>query len=471
MPPKRGALILLAANSLCSSKRDAARFLMSFRPDNRNLSRRALLRELLAAGVALPVASAMLASCGGNSEGTANTTTATNSASPASTESGTTPGAPIKIGFIPLTDCASVVVAQEMGFFKKHGVTVEVQKQANWLAVRDKLSSGELDAAHCLFGMPFSVASGVSKAQGDPMKIAMILNNNGQATSLSTKTFGGKVKYADFAGLKKVLDTLPPDSKRFAMTFPGGTHDMWMHLTLAAAGVDPKSVQIKVTPPPQMVANMTAGNLDGYNVGEPWGGKAVADNIGFTFVATQDLWKDHPEKALVVNGKFADSRRDDLKKVMMAILEASQFIDTMSNRGKVAETIGTKAYTGAEPKVIADRLMGKYNLGGGNGNKDFTSAKDYMKFFDGGKTNMPRASYGMWFLTQYVRFGKLPALPADAKKMVDDILLTDLYKEVAGEMKIALPDDDMKPFSIAADKGIVFDPAKPEAALAAYKKA
>ncbi len=443
--------------------------------ESRNLSRRALLRELLSAGVALPVATAMLASCGGNggSDNASSGNTGTgNGASPAST-GGTSSGAPIKIGFIPLTDCASVVVAQEMGFFKKHGVTVEVKKMANWLTVRDQLSNGELDAAHCLFGMPFSVASGVSKAQGDPMKIAMIINNNGQATTLSTKTFGDKLKYADFAGLKTAVNALPPESRRFAMTFPGGTHDMWMHLTLAAAGIDPKKVTLKVTPPPQMVANMTAGNLDGYNVGEPWGGKAVADNVGFTFVATQDLWKDHPEKALVVNGKFADTRRDDLKKVMMAMLEASQYIDTMANRGKVAEMIGTKAYTGAEPKVIADRLMGKYNLGGGAGTKDFSTSKDYMKFSDGGKTNMPRASYGMWFLTQYVRFGigGMTAMPADAKKMVDDILLTDLYKEVATEMKIPMPSDDMKPFSIAADKGITFDPAKPEAALAAYKAA
>ncbi len=442
--------------------------------ESRSLSRRALLRELLAAGVALPAATAMLASCGGNgnSDNAAGGNTGTgNGASPASANSAASSGGPIKIGFIPLTDCASVVVAQQMGFFKKHGVEVEVQKQANWLAVRDKLSSGELDAAHCLFGMPFSVASGVSKAQGDPMKIAMIINNNGQATTLSTKTFGGKVKYADFAGLKTAVNALPAESRRFAMTFPGGTHDMWMNLTLASAGIDPKTVTLKVTPPPQMVANVTAGNLDGFNVGEPWGGKAVADNVGFTFIATQDLWRDHPEKALVVNGKFADARRADLKKVMMAMLEASQYIDTMANRGKVADMIGTKAYTGAEPKVIADRLAGKYNLGGGNGTKDFTADKDYMKFYDGGKTNMPRASYGMWFLTQYVRFGRLPAMPADAKKMVDDILLTDLYKEVATEMKIAMPNDDMKPFTIAADKGIIFDPAKPEAALAAYKSA
>jgi nitrate/nitrite transport system substrate-binding protein len=436
-----------------------------------NLSRREMLRELMMAGLSLTAASAVLAGCGGDTSGGnaagGNTTGGATNTSTSGSGSSSAAG-PVKIGFIPLTDCASVVVAQEMGLFKKHGVEVEVQKQANWLAVRDKISSGELHGAHCLFGMPFSVASGVSKAQGDPMKIAMIINNNGQATTLSTKAFGG-LKYADFAGLKSKVDSLKAGGKTpsFAMTFPGGTHDMWIHLTLAAAGINPKEVQVKVIPPPQMVANMTAGNMDGFNVGEPWPGKAVADNVGFTFVATQDLWKNHPEKALVVNGKFAEERKEDLKKVMKAMLEASQYIDDKKNNQKVADMIGTKAYTGAEPKVIADRLRGVYNLGGGNGPKDFTATKDYMLFHNGGQTNFPRKSYGIWFLSQYVRFGKLPAMPADYEKMVDDILLQDLYKEVAGEMKIPVPSDDMSIIKVGVDN-VAFDPAKPADALKTY---
>ena len=448
----------------------AGEFFLEIAPCIMKLSRRELLRELMFAGLSLTAASAVLTGCGGQNSSSTSNAAASNAAASNATASNATAsaGGPIKIGFIPLTDCASIVVAQEMGLFKKHGVEVEVQKQANWLAVRDKLSSGELDAAHCLFGMPFSVASGVSKAQGDPLKIAMILSNNGQATSLSNKNFAG-VKYADFAGLKTATDKLRASGKQptFAMTFPGGTHDMWMHLTLAAAGIDPKSVAVKVIPPPQMVANMMAGNMDGFNVGEPWGGKAVADGVGFTFVATQDLWKDHPEKALVTNGKFADTRRDDLKNVMKAILEASMFIDDKKNNQKIADIIGTKAYTGAEPKVIADRLRGVYNLGGGNGTKDFTSAKDYMLFYNGGQTNFPRKSYGIWFLTQYVRFGKLKELPADYEKMVDGILMQDLYKQVAGEMKIPVPDDNMTPFTVAVDK-VAFNPTKPMDALKTY---
>lgn len=414
------------------------------------------------AGLSVTAASAVLAGCSNSSTPAASEGNAAPAAAPAATSG----GGPIKLGFIPLTDCASVVVAQEMGFFKKYGVEVEVQKQANWLAVRDKLSTGELQGAHCLFGMPFSVATGVSKVQGAALKIAMTLSNNGQATTLSTRHFGGKVKYADFAGLRKAVDGLrATKSPTFAMTFPGGTHDMWMHLTLAAAGIDPKSVQVKVIPPPQMVANMTAGNMDGFNVGEPWNGKAVADNVGFTFVATQDLWENHPEKALVVNADFADSRRDDLKKVMKAILEASKYLDDMKNRPKVAEIIGSKAYVGAEPKVIAARLAGDYNLGVGLGQKKFTS--DTMMFHRNGDVNFPRYSYGLWFLTQYVRFGKLPKLPDDPEGLVKDLILQDLYKEVAGEMKIAIPTDDMKPFKITVDKA-AFDPKDPAAALKVY---
>jgi nitrate/nitrite transport system substrate-binding protein len=373
---------------------------------------------------------------------------------------------PIRLGFIPLTDCASVVMAHELGLYAKHGVNVVVEKQASWPVVRDKLASGELQGAHCLFGMPFAAATKVSELRGDPLRIAMILNNNGQATTLSTKTFGGKVDYADFAAFRKAVDEVRRTKEpTFAMTFPGGTHDIWLHLTLAAAGVDPKTTRIKPIPPPQMVANMEAGNMDGFNVGEPWGGVAAKKGVGFTFVATQTLWKHHPEKALVVGARFADERRDDLKKVMAAILEASRWLDDMSNRARAAKVIGGQQYVYAPADVIDARLAGAYELGGGLGSKTFTD--DMMLFHRGGATNFPRYSYGIWFMTQYARFGRLPALPADAEQIARTIILQDLYREVAADQGVAVPDDDMKPFLVQADKG-EFDPANPSAALTHY---
>jgi nitrate/nitrite transport system substrate-binding protein len=436
------------------------------------LTRRELLRELLAAGLTMGTAASILSGCGGNSASTSGGGTAASSGGASSGDATASAGGPIKIGFIPLTDCASVVMAHELGLYKKHGVDVTVEKQANWAVLRDKLSTNELQGAHCLFGMPFSTAAGVSEVKGDPLKIAMVLNNNGQATTLSKEAFPN-VGYNDAAGFKKAVEALQKADKTptFAMTYPGGTHDMWIRLTLANAGVDIKKVKIKVIPPPQMVANMAAKNMDGYNVGEPWGGKAVADGIGFTYIATQDLWQHHPEKALVVNNTFATTRRDDLKKVMMAVMEASQFLDDKAkfaaNRAETAKKIGTTLYVNAKPEVIQARLVGDYNLGTKPGKMAFKD--DTMLFHRGGETNYPRLGYGVWFLTQYQRFGLIDKAPA-YEAMAKDVILTDLYKEVAKEMKVAVPDDDMAPFQVAADAGS-FDPGKPEAALKQYATA
>jgi nitrate/nitrite transport system substrate-binding protein len=345
-------------------------------------------------------------------------------------------------------------------------VNVVVEKQASWPVVRDKLASGELHGAHCLFGMPFAAATKVSELRGDPLRIAMTLNNNGQATTLSSKSFGGKVGYADFAAFRKAVDEVRKTKEpTFAMTFPGGTHDLWLHLTLASAGIDPKSTKIKPIPPPQMVANMEAGNMDGYNVGEPWGGVAAKRGVGFTFVATQTLWKHHPEKALVVGSRFAEERRDDLKKVMAAILEASRWLDDMSNRAQAAKVIGGQQYVYAPSDVIDARLAGNYDLGAGLGTKTFTD--DMMLFHRGGETNFPRYSHGIWFLTQYARFGRLPALPADAEQIARTVILQDLYREVAKEQGVPVPQDDMKPFLVQADRS-EFDPTNPSASLTHY---
>ena len=411
-----------------------------------NLTRREMLRELLMAGLSVTAASAVLAGCGSKSASTDGSAPGSSTAS----SSG-----PIRLGFIPLTDCASLVVADKMGMFEKQGVKVEVVKMANWNAVRDQISSNILQGAHCLFGMPFATATGVSAVKGDPLKIAMMISQNGQGTSLANE-FQGKVKYADFAGFNSAFKSMNKPMT-FGMTFPGGTHDMWMHLSLAGAGIDPKKVAIKPIPPPQMVGNMKLGQLDGYNVGEPWNGRAVAEKVGFSFIASQDLWQNHPEKALVVNGKFADSRKDDLKKVMMAMIEASKYIDDMKNRPEVAKTIGTKAYVGAEPEVILPRLMGDYPLGGGLGEH---KTDHPMQFYRDGEVNFPRHGHGIWFMTAYERWGKAK-LPADPMKVAQDIILQDLYKEVASEMKIAVPDDDMKPFEVKVD-AMTFDPNKPQ---------
>ncbi|MBL7856753.1 MAG: ABC transporter substrate-binding protein [Cyclobacteriaceae bacterium] len=364
----------------------------------------------------------------------------------------------IRLGIIPLTDCAPIVMAKELGLFKKYGVNVEVSKEASWANVRDKILTGELDGAHCLFSMPLSVYTGVGGKAGAEMKIAMILNNNGQAITLS-KEFCGKVGFKQTNKVAPVVaNKLKADKEvTFAMTFPGGTHDIWLRYWLAAAGVSQKTSKIITIPPPQMVANMKVGNMDGYCVGEPWNGMAVKQGIGFTEISSQDIWKHHPEKALVVNKKFSETRREDLKNVMKAILEACKWLDNRANRKKAAEVIGRIPYVNAPADVIEARLLGDYNLGCDQGTEIYTD--DYMLFHREGETNFPRKSHAIWFMAQFLRFDYLQEAP-DYKAIADKLILQDLYIEVAKSMNIKIPTDDMKPFTLQLDK-VTFDPANP----------
>jgi nitrate/nitrite transport system substrate-binding protein len=379
-------------------------------------------------------------------------------------------GAPIKLGFIPLTDCAPLVVAKEKGFFKKYGLDVVISKEASWANIRDKILTGELDGAHCLFGMPFSVYTGVGGKEGSEMRIAMILSNNGQGITIS-KELCGKVGFRDYKNVNAGIADLNGKRKvTFAMTFPGGTHDIWLRVWMAHMNVPAKSVAVITIPPPQMVANMRVDNMDVFSVGEPWNGVAAATGVGFTHCASQDIWKNHPEKALVVNKDMSEKRREELKKMMKAILEACQYIDDPKNKKEVAALIADVRYVNAKPQLAAltARLEGKYDIGCEIGSFNYKKDEN-MKFFENGTVNMPRKAHGIWFMSQYVRFGYLNALPENPKAIADKIILSDLYAEVAKEMNIALPVDDMKTFTINMD-ATPFDPNNPSEYLSKCKK-
>ena len=361
---------------------------------------------------------------------------------------------PVTLGFIALTDCASLVMAKELGYFEDHGLDVTLQKQASWAATRDALLTNQIDGAHCLFGMPFSVATGIGGAAGNTsLKIAMVLNNNGQAITL--KKDYAAAGYGNLVKARKVLEAKTPT---MAMTFPGGTHDMWLRYWLRATGVDKAAVNIITIPPPQMVANMSVGTMDGYCVGEPWNAVAVDQNIGFTAIASQDIWTNHPEKALVVNEQFATTKQDVLEEVMAAVLKASKWLDVRANRTKAASVLGVPEYVNATASSIEGRLAGNYQLGGELGAKTFKD--DYMVFFRDGQVNAPRSAHAIWFLAQYQRFGLLKTTP-DYQALADAILLRDVYAKVAKAEKIAVPDDDMAPFTVKLD-GATFNPAKPQ---------
>ncbi len=375
------------------------------------------------------------------------------------------PGGLIKLGFIPLTDCAPLVVAKELGLFKKYGVNVELSKESSWANIRDKVLNGELDGAHCLFSLPLSVYTGIGGKAGSQMKIAMVLNNNGQAITLS-KDFCGIVGFKE---TDKVAAAIKSIQKRkevtFAMTFPGGTHDIWLRNWLAASGVNQKSVGIITIPPPQMVANMKVDNMEGFCVGEPWNGVAVVQNVGFTEIASQDIWKNHPEKALVINSEFASANKEDLKNIMKAIIEACKWLDGGAGNRKKAATWLTKSYyVNAPIAAIESRLLGSYDLGCELGAQKY--GDNNMKFYNNGIVNTPLKSHAIWFLAQYVRFGYLKSAP-DYKGIAEKLILDDLWAEVAKETNVPIQ-PDMKGFKTSLD--VAFDPSNPASYLSITKK-
>lgn len=366
----------------------------------------------------------------------------------------------VKIGFIPLTDCASVVMASVLGFDKKYGIKITPSKEASWAAVRDKLVNGELDAAHVLYGLIYGVHLGVSGPKKD-MAVLMSINNNGQAITLAKKLADKGA--TDGASLARLIKS---DKREytFAQTFPTGTHAMWLYYWLAANGIDPmRDVKAITVPPPQMVANMRVGNMDGFCVGEPWGARAIADGIGFTAVTTQEIWKDHPEKVLGTSADFVKKYPNTARAMVAAVLEASRWIDaSMSNKLKMAETVAAKSYVNTSVEVINQRILGRYQNGLGKTWDD----PNCMKFFNGGAVNFPYLSDGMWFLTQHRRWGLLKTDP-DYLAVARQINRIDVYKDGAATAKVDVPKNPMR--SAKLIDGVTWDGKDPKAYAASFK--
>ena len=361
----------------------------------------------------------------------------------------------VRIGIIALTDCSSIVMAHELGLFKKHGIESTISKEASWAVIRDRLSLGENQATHMLLGMPYASTMGLMGSPVKPMVIPYYLNRNGQAITLTRSLLEKGVK------TPQQLKPLAMEAKArgapmtFAMTFPPGTHAMWMRYWLATGGIHPdRDVSLITIPPPQMVANMKVGKMDGYCVGEPWPARAIADGIGFTAITTQEMWPDHPEKVLAFTADWAEKNPKTVRAVMRAVLEASQWIDKLENRPRMVEVVSQPQYINTSKEVILGRILGDYDYGDGRKEK----SKHYMTFFDR-HTNFPLKSHGIWWLTQFRRWGMVKE-PPDYKGIVDRVHRPDIFREVAREMGVEAPKEDMKK-EVFWDGG-TFDPADPE---------
>jgi nitrate/nitrite transport system substrate-binding protein len=366
----------------------------------------------------------------------------------------------VKIGFIPLTDCASVVMASVLGFDKKYGIKIVPSKEASWPSVRDKLVNGELDAAHVLYGLVYGVHLGAGGPKKD-MAVLMNLNHNGQAITLSKKVAdkGG----VDGASLAKLMKTDPREYS-FAQTFPTGTHAMWLYYWLASYGINPmKDAKVITVPPPQMVANMRIGNMDGFCVGEPWNHRAIVDGVGITATTTQEIWRDHPEKVLGTSAEWVKKYPNTARALTAAVLDAGRWIDaSLSNKQKMAETIADKSYVNTSVDVINQRILGRYQNGLGKTWDD----PNYMKFFNDGAVNFPYLSDGMWFLTQQKRWGLLKSEP-DYLAVATQINQIDVYKDAAAMAKVSVPKSPLR--STKLMDGTVWDGKNPKAYADSFK--
>lgn len=362
----------------------------------------------------------------------------------------------IHFGIIALTDCSSIVIAHEKGLFKKYGIQSTVTKGANWAAIRDSLSTGSIQATHMLIGMPFASTMGLQGSPQKPMVIPWLVNRNGQAITLSND-FKGKVG-ADPRALKPFVDAAKAKGQplTFAMTFPPGTHAMWMRYYLAAGGIDPdKDVSLITIPPPQMVANMRIGKMDGFCVGEPWNARAIADKIGFTSVTTQDMWKDHPEKVCAFTEEFAEKNPRTVKAVLKALHEASVWLDDFGNRKEQCDVVSKPTYINCPPEIIHGRLLGNLDYGDGRVVKD-----THPMHFSMRNCNYPQPKYGKWWLSQFRRWGMVSGAP-DYDGIVKRVMRADLYDEAMKEIGYAHGGRDDSPETLFDGK--TFDPASPEA--------
>jgi len=333
----------------------------------------------------------------------------------------------LRIGYVPLIDSAPLIVAQEMHFGQRHGLTLELCKQPSWAAIRDKLLSGELDAAQTLYGMVYGVQLGLGGPQAD-MAILMTLNRNGQAITVSNQ-LADQLQAGQ--SLKAALSSLGRKPV-FAQTFPTGTHAMWLNYWLAANGVDPLAdIESIVIPPPQMPDALAQGELDGFCAGEPWHAVAENNHSGRTIVSTSQIWPDHPEKALACRREFAALYPNTAQALIRTMLEACQWLEHSENKIRAGIWLAKPEYLNIAQELILSRL----GLNDRDSDRNAVPAKLPVRFFDDKAANYPLPSDGLWFLGQFYRWGLLKS-SSHWDALVVQVCQTEHYAQAARQLNL-----------------------------------
>lgn len=380
-----------------------------------------------------------------------------------------------KLGFIALTDAAPLIIAKEKGLFAKYGMPdVEVIKQASWGVTRDNLvlgsAGGGIDGAHILTPMPYLMTVGtITGGKPVPMYILARLNTNGQGIvlanaykdlNISTDSRPLKEAFAKTRAERRARNQ--EEDIKVAVTFPGGTHDLWMRYWLAAGGIDPeKDVSVIVVPPPQMVANVKTGTMEAFCVGEPWPQQTVNQQLGYGAITTGEFWQDHPEKSLALRADWVDQHPKAAKALLMAVMEAQQWCDRPENKPEMAKIIAQRQWLKVPVEDILDRSLGKFDFG----TRTLENENLAMKFWRD-NASYPYQSHDLWFLTEDMRWGYLPA-DTDTKALIQKVNREDLWREAAKAMGVPaaeIPTTTSRGVETFFD-GVAFDPQNPQAYL------
>ena len=387
------------------------------------------------------------------------------------------PGKPetteVELGFIALTDSAPLIIAKEKGFFNKQGMTgVELKKQTSWAVTRYNLelggSRGGIDGAHILTPMPYLLSTGaITKSkQPLPMLILARLNTQGQAISGSKEFLDEKLK-VKAPNLIETVDKKNKTGDKFkaAVTFPGGTHDLWMRYWMAANGVDPdKNADLVVIPPPQMVANMQSGTMDVFCVGEPWNERLVNKKLGYTITQTGEIWKEHPEKAFTMRADWVKKNPNASLRLLMAVQQAQKWADNPANAKELAEILSEDKYVKASVDDLLPRLQGTVDYGDG---RKVTNSPFKMYFWNN-NASFPYKSHDAWFITENIRWGYLPK-NTNTNALVKQVNRADLWRAAAKANGYGTgPASDSRGVEVFFD-GVKFNPANPQAYLNSLK--
>ncbi|NJO44217.1 MAG: ABC transporter substrate-binding protein [Oscillatoriales cyanobacterium RM2_1_1] len=378
-----------------------------------------------------------------------------------------------KLGFIALTDSAPLIIAKEKGMFAKYGMPdVEVTKQASWGTTRDNLvlgsAGGGIDGAHILTPMPYLISNGtVTGGTKLPMYILARLNVNGQGIQLSNEYRDLQIGL-DSTPLKAAFEAKKATNPEIkcAMTFPGGTHDMWIRYWLAAGGINPDvDVSTIVVPPAQMVANVKVGAMESFCVGEPWPLQTINQDVGYNALTTGELWKNHPEKAFGMRADWVDQNPKAAKALLMAVLEAQQWCDADENKEEMCQIVSGREWFKVPVEDIIDRSKGIYEMG--LRTIPEAEGRELMQKYWRDNASYPFKSHDLWFLTENIRWGYLPP-DTDTKALVDAVNREDLWQEAAKAIgqEAAIPASTSRGIETFFD-GVKFDPENPTEYLSA----